>query len=246
MRINSPTLFWLILACTVTSAVVFIPGSNPSASTNTTAVENLQRQKMAVFDASRQANSPAIKPLLQKALDDNILSASEYYGELGHMLSVAVDGPSEILREILESKDQHGFEVALGAMAAEPVWMKTASPQELHTMAEMLQRRKSELEAHVSGLDIFHAFTFQNWLRSMMNLQPSQEAQLELVSQLIDQESANPRQAIAIEYAIGNSELLDLLKPSVREKLKQDLAHYLASNPDDHMARYIVIKRNEN
>lgn len=245
MRIHRMALFSLILACTTTSAFLFIPGCNPTALVNAIAFENLQRQKRAVFDASRQANSPATKPMLQKALDQNILSASEYYGELGHMLSVDVDNPGEILLEILESKDQYGYEVALSAMASSPSWMETLAPHELQYFAQMLQSNQPELAGHVHELGLSSVFTFENWLRSMMNVQPNLQARLDLLSQLIEQGSTDPRQAIAIEYAMGDSELLRLVKPSVRDKLKQDLAQYLANYPDNQVARYIVIERNE-
>lgn len=249
MRINRIVLFSLILACTAaTSAYVFFQSSHAlSASALIAALkmEALQRQKAAVFAASRQANTPATIPLLKKALHDNILSASEYYGELGHMLSVPVDKPLDILREIVESQDAYGLEVALGAIASSPAWIDEISPQERWSMVALLQARKPALGGHVSELGFFDVFAYQNWLRSLMSLQPNPTDQIQWLSQLIEHQMEDPREVIAIEYALDDSEFFPTIPLATKNALNKAAAVYVESYPDNQVATYIVIERNQ-
>src|SRR2546430_8611696 len=59
-----------------------------------------------------------IRDLTVTGVQTCALPIYEYYGELAHMLSISVDAPASITKEVLESGNKYGRDVLLGNLGS--------------------------------------------------------------------------------------------------------------------------------
>ncbi|MBB6577408.1 hypothetical protein HNP33_001463 [Comamonas odontotermitis] len=74
----------------------------------------LQAKRKEIFAYSRDGNFKNTRNRLKNAWDAGVINQKEYYGELAHMLSVSVENPESIVREVVTSR---GFVAQIRAAA---------------------------------------------------------------------------------------------------------------------------------
>lgn len=208
-------------------------------------IEDLNRKKAAVLNYSRSGNNSDTEDFLRNALKEGTLNESEYQGELGHMLSIEVKNPEEILNTIIESGDKYGYEVALGSIASNPAWIRKISNDERKSIVNDIYSNKPKISGHVMDLGFSDVFTYQNWLRSISSLSSNEDEFYNSLSHLILNELTDPRESIAIEYTLSDFSTRDLLSNNAKEKLKYDINNYINSYPENQVANHIVVERNQ-
>lgn len=215
------------------------PSSTAQGTASVSTEELLEKKKQAVFSYSREGNFPDTRVRLKKSFDEKILTANEYYGELAHMLSISVDAPASITKEVLESGNKYGRDVLLGNLGSNLDLPNSISASERNAIFDMVNGAKPELGGGIHELGFSDVFRYEDWLKSLKTYAPDEAIFHKTLENLIQTRMADPREMLALQSAFRDEKFLNHIDPIARERYLFYISGYIKDYPGNSVAQSI-------
>lgn len=191
-----------------------------------------------IFIYARSRNSHDTRARLKDALKKDLISRNEYYGELAHMLSVSVDNPLDIVKEIVDSKNMYGYEVMTGIMEGNAILAESMAANERREIFDILINNKSELSGHVSEMGLVDMFRYESWLGSIRAFAKNDVEYYKFVDELLEKRIMDPREVFGVKYSLADSEIRNL-SPAAKKNYEFYIHEYIKSYPSSKTAVYV-------
>ena len=215
------------------------PSSTAQGTASVSMEELLEKKKQAVLSYSREGKLPDTRVRLKKSFDEKILTANEYYGELAHMLSISVDAPASITKEVLESGNKYGRDVLLGNLGSNLDLPNSISASERNAIFDMVNGAKPELGGGIHELGFSDVFRYEDWLKSLKTYAPDEASFHKTLENLIQTRMADPREMLALQSAFQDEKFLNHIDPIARERYLFYISGYIKDYPGNSVAQSI-------
>lgn len=186
------------------------------------------KERGRIFDYSRSGNYSDTRDFLLKALNDGKISEKEYFGELGHMLSIEVKDPLSIIKEIVNSKNEYGLTVMYHALSSNVFLPQDMSRDERTEAYDLISSSQPKLNGGIHELGLFDAFDYENWMLTLRNM--SADKFRETFNANIASGLKDPREYPVILYAMRNEGFPEINQESVL-RINEVVALYRNSYP---------------
>lgn len=203
------------------------------------AEEAFEKKKLELFSYSRAGNFQDTKPRLKQAHDEGILNADEYYGELGHMLSITVDKPVSIVKEILESGNEYGRDVMLANLCSNITLPNTISISEKKEIFELINESRQKIGGGIHQLGFTDVFRYENWINTLKAYAPNESYFYRNLEDLIQRRMLDPREMIALQSTFKDDKFLVNIDDASRERYLYYIDRYIESYPENSVASSI-------
>lgn len=196
--------------------------------------------RQAVFAYARAGNFADTRALLRASLAQGVISDKEYFGELGHMLGVSEPEAPAIFREIIDSRNRYGAEVAFASIAANPFVTEKLSDADRAEMLSLLLNHAPAFSGAVSELGAGGVTTYSDWLASVENLLHDEARFIEFLHTHAMVGLKDPRAAFAFADRGYLSRLRAVGKDTAVQRLEKTQQDYLRDHPHSAVARSIL------
>src|SRR5256885_12001840 len=109
------------------------------------------------------------------------------------MLSISVDAPASITKEVLESGNKYGRDVLLGNLGSNLDLPNSISASERNAIFDMVNGAKPELGGGIHELGFSDVFRYEDWLKSLKTYAPDEAIFHKTLENLIQTRMADPR-----------------------------------------------------
>lgn len=202
-----------------------------------------QAKRKEIFEYSREGNFKDTKKRLKEALVSGLISSKEYYGELAHMLSISVDNPETIVREIVASDDNYGFEVMISLLSGNNFLADSLDSSSKKQIHDDVYNKKPEITGFISDLGLADIYRYENWIGTLKTFSQSDDNFIQNLNDIILNKITDPREAFGIHSTVENKNHLENLSKEAREKYLYYINNYIESYPKNEVASYIKSKK---
>jgi hypothetical protein len=213
--------------------------SSQSAKSHTEA-DILNAKREQIFEYSREGNFPDTQALSKKAYDLKIISEKEYYGELAHMLSISVTNPEFLVKEIIRSGNQYGFEVMISNLSANDNLAKSIDSKQRFNIHNDLAQNKPKIEGYIGDLGLIDIYRYENWIGAMKNFSSNEEKFILDLNDLIKNKITDPREAFGLHALLYEGGYENKIDEAARKKYQFYVGEYLRSYPENKVSTYIA------
>ena len=202
-----------------------------------------QVKRDELFAYSRDGNFKDTKKRLKDALDSGLISPKEYYGELAHMLSVTVENPESIVREISNSGNKYGFEVMISLLSENKFLAESLSESSKKQIHDDVYNNKPEIPGFIGDLGLTDVYRYENWIGTLKTFSNNENEFIHTLNDIILNKITDPREAFGMHSTIDNQNYLEKLSKEAKEKYLYYINNYIESYPRNEVASYIKSKK---
>lgn len=202
-----------------------------------------QTKRKEIFAYSREGNFKDTKQRLKEALNTGIISPKEYYGELAHMLSVSVDDPESIVREITVNGDSYGFEVMTSLLAGNNFLADSLDSSSKKQIHDDVYSKKPEITGFIGDLGLVDVYRYENWIGTLKTFSQSDANFVQNLNDIILNKMTDPREAFGMHSTIDSQNYLEKLSKEAKNKYLYYINNYVESYPKNEVASYIKNKK---
>ena len=202
-----------------------------------------QVKRDELFAYSRDGNFKDTKKRLKDALDSGLISPKEYYGELAHMLSVTVENPESIVREISNSGNKYGFEVMISLLSENKFLAESLSESSKKQIHDDVYNNKPEIPGFIGDLGLTDVYRYENWIGTLKTFSNNENEFIHTLNDIILNKITDPREAFGMHSTIDNQNYLEKLSKEAKEKYLYYINNYVESYPRNEVASYIKSKK---
>ncbi|MEG1281795.1 MAG: hypothetical protein RSD57_15230 [Comamonas sp.] len=215
--------------------------NEPSSSSKNIHTDDLilQAKRNEIFTYSREGNFKDTKKRLKDALDTKIISQKEYYGELAHMLSVPIENPEIIIKEIVTSSDKYGFEVMISLLSGNNFMAESLPESVKKQIHDDVYNSKPEITGLISNLVLTDIYIYENWIGTLRTFSKNDDDFIKNLNEIISNKITDPREAFGMHSTIKNNNFLEKLNKEAKYKYLYYINNYIASYPANEVAPYI-------
>lgn len=158
---------------------------------------------------------------------------------MAHMLSISVDAPASITKEVLESGNKYGRDVLLGNLGSNLDLPNSISASERNAIFDMVNGAKPELGGGIHELGFSDVFRYEDWLKSLKTYAPDEAIFHKTLENLIQTRMADPREMLALQSAFRDEKFLNHIDPIARERYLFYISGYIKDYPGNSVAQSI-------
>jgi hypothetical protein len=195
------------------------------------------RERNRIFDYSRSGNFSNTRDFLLTALREGKINEKEYFGELGHMLSIDLKDPLPIINEIIDSKNEYGFMVMVHNLSSNISLVESMTESDRASAFDSLLNFKPKLGGGIHELGLMDVFEYENWMHTIENMNI-----LSFNAKFNDMISAglgDPREYAVIAYAMRNNNFSGINSAS-RDKINDIVRRYRESCPGNSSVEALI------
>lgn len=156
------------------------------------------------------------------------------------MLSISVASPDILVKEIIESGNQYGFEVMISNLSANDNLAKSIDNKQRLNIHNNLAQNKPKIEGYIGDLGLIDIYRYENWIEAMKNFSSNEEKFILDLNDLIKNKITDPREAFGLHTLLHEKGYKSRIDETAREKYQFYVDEYLRSYPKNKVSAYIA------
>ncbi|WP_395027890.1 hypothetical protein [Comamonas odontotermitis] len=159
------------------------------------------------------------------------------------MLSVSVDNPESIVREIVASGEKYGFEVMISLLSKNNFLAESIPESAKSQIHDDIYNNKPEITGFIGDLGLTDVYRYENWIETLRTFSKSDDDFVKNLNDIILNKITDPREAFGIHSMIENHNYPEKLSKEAKDKYLYYINSYIESYPKNEVASYINSKK---